>query len=81
MDYFEKLILDLKERLKEAKSGDKPSLYAEKVEHVYNLVRSYRKKLEIIEKNMKHYLEEKTKIEEQKKERMLEGFVQSMTIS
>ncbi len=81
MDYFEKLILDLKERLKEAKSGDKPSLYAEKVEHVYNLVRSYRKKLEIIEKNMKHYLEEKTKIEEQKKEKMLEGFVQSMTIS
>jgi tetratricopeptide (TPR) repeat protein len=81
MDTFEKLVLELKEKLKEARSGDKPSLYAEKVKFVYNLVRNYRKRLEGIESNMKEYLEEKTKLSEQKREMMLKGFVQSMTIS
>jgi tetratricopeptide (TPR) repeat protein len=81
MDTFEKLVRELKEKLREACSGDKPSLYAEKVAFVYNLVRSYRKRLEDIENNMKAYLNEKTKVSEQKREKMLEGFVQSMTIS
>lgn len=81
MDTFEKLVRELKEKLKEAKSGDKPSLYAEKVKFVYNLVKSYRKRLEGIENNLKAYLDEKTKVSEQKRETMLKGFVQSMTIS
>lgn len=81
MDNFEKLILELKEKLEEAKSGDKPSLYAEKVEYVYNLVKSYRERLERIEKKMEEYLNEKEKVVEQKKEEILKGFVQSMSIS
>jgi tetratricopeptide (TPR) repeat protein len=81
MDTFEKLVLELKEKLKEARSGDKPSLYAEKVKFVYNLVKNYRKRLEDIENNMKEYLEETTKLSEQKRETMIKGFVQSMTIS
>jgi tetratricopeptide (TPR) repeat protein len=81
MDTFERLVRELKEKLKEARSGDKPSLYAEKVKFVYNLVRSYRKRLESIENNMKEYLEEETKLSEHKRATMLNGFVQSMTIS
>jgi tetratricopeptide (TPR) repeat protein len=81
MDTFETLVRELKEKLREARSGDKPSLYAEKVMFVYNLVRSYRKRLEDIENNMKAFLNEKIKVSDQKKEKMLEGFVQSMTIS
>lgn len=81
MDHFEELVLELKEKLKEAKSGDKPSLYTEKVEYVYNLVKSYRKRLEKIERNMKEYLDGKGKITVQKKEEMLEGFIQSIRIS
>lgn len=81
MDTFEKLVRELKEMLKEARSGDKPSLYAEKVRFVYNLVRSYRKRLEGIENKMRDFLEQETKLSEQKRETMLTGFVQSMTIS
>ncbi|TES93920.1 MAG: tetratricopeptide repeat protein [Candidatus Cloacimonadota bacterium] len=81
MDTFEKLILGLKGKLKEAKSGDKPSLFTEKVKYVYNLVTGYRKRLESIEKNMKKYLDERKKIVDTKKEEVLKGFVQSMSIS
>ncbi len=81
MDTFEKLMGELKEKLKEARSGDKPSLYAEKVRFVYNLIKGYRERLESIEKNMKAYLDETTKLAGQKKEMIIKGFVQSMTIS
>jgi len=81
MDTFEKLISELKGKLKEAKSGDKPSLFGDKVRHVCNLIQSYRKRLESIERNMLGYLEEKEKSKESRKEKMFEGFVQSMSIS
>lgn len=81
MDRFEELIIELKEKLKEAKSGDQPSLFTEKVDYVYNLVKSYRKRLERIEENLKQYLDEKGKVVTQKKEEMLKGFVQSISIS
>lgn len=81
MDLFEELIIELKEKLKEAKSGDQPSLFTEKVDYVYNLVKSYRKRLERIEENLKEYLDGKGKIVTQKKEEMLKGFVQSISIS
>jgi len=81
MDTFENLILELKGKLKKAKSGDKPSIYTEKVKYVYNLVKGYRKRLESIEKKMEEYLREKRKIDDQKGEDMLRGFVQSMSIS
>ncbi len=81
MDSFEKLISELKEKLKEAKSGDKPSLFKEKVRYVYNTIQDYRKRLGTIEKNMKAYLEGKERSEETKKAKMIEGFVQSMSIS
>lgn len=81
MDTFEKLITELKERLKEAKSGDKPSLFTEKVKYVYDLVKGYRKRLENLEKNMRKYLDEKRMVGDQRKEEMLKGFVQSISIS
>jgi tetratricopeptide (TPR) repeat protein len=81
MDRFEELIIELKEKLKEARSGDQPSLFTEKVDYVYNLVKSYRKRLERIEENLKQYLDEKGKVVTQKKEEMLKGFVQSISIS
>ncbi len=81
MDTFEKLISELKEKLKEAKSGDKPSLFSDMVRHVRNLIQSYRKRLEEIERNMLAYLEEKEKSKESRKEKMFKGFVQSMSIS
>ncbi len=71
MDIFENLILELKGKLKKAKSGDKPSIYTEKVKYVYNLVKGYRKSLESIEKKMEEYLREKKKIDDQKGEDML----------
>jgi len=81
MNTFEKLILELKEKLKEAKTGDEPSLFTERVRYVYNIVKRYRERLESIEKNMQKYLEEKSKLVTQKKEEVLKGFVQTMSIS
>jgi len=81
MNTFEKVISELKEKLKEAKAGDKPSLYIEKVRYVQRLVKRYRERLEEIEKNIQRYLNEKSEFENHKKEEMLKGFVQSMSIS
>jgi tetratricopeptide (TPR) repeat protein len=81
MKAFEQLILELKETLKEAKPGENPSLFTEKVKHVYNLVKSYRERLEGIEKKIEKYLEQQETVVRKKRGNMLRGFVQSMSIS